>query len=140
MVFGGIALGGILLSSYCTSMWAFIWFYAALSGLGQGSMYMLPMVCGWEYFPNRKGLVTGITVGAYGFSSFVFNPIITMMINPNNREAKIIVNHDLTFFEEDIAKRVPGTIRTLALIWTFLVVFSALLISRPSSEKLDGST
>ena len=92
---------------------------------------MLPMVCGWEYFPDRKGLVTGIAIGAYGFSSFVFNPIITMMINPNNREAKIVINDDLTFFEEDIARRVPGTIRMLVLIWTFLVVLSALLISRP---------
>lgn len=101
---------------------------------------MLPMVCGWEYFPNRKGLVTGIAIGAYGFSSFVFNPIITMMINPNNREAKIVINDDLNFFEEDIAKRVPGTIRTLALIWTFLVVLSALLISRPNFEKADEST
>ena len=48
-------------------MWAFIWFYAALSGLGQdynqGSMYMLPMVCSWEYFLNRKGLLTGIVTG-----------------------------------------------------------------------------
>jgi len=51
---------------------SFIILYGGMSGIGSGMTYMLPMVCGWEYFPDNKGLITGIIIGSYGAGSFFF--------------------------------------------------------------------
>lgn len=67
-----MALAGIFMSSYTKSLPAFICTYGIMSGVGVGITYFVPMICGWEYFPSRKGLVTGIIVGAYGFGPFIF--------------------------------------------------------------------
>ena len=92
---------------------------------------MLPLVCGWEHYPQNKGFVTGIITGAYGFSSFIFNPLITFLVNPNNDPATIKINEDLKFFDAEVADNVPKSLRILGFIWTALVLASILLISRP---------
>ena len=69
---GTISLSGIFLSSFTTNLWAFIGLYGVMSGIGCGMNYLIPLVCCWEWFPHKKGLITGIMVGSYGFSSFIF--------------------------------------------------------------------
>lgn len=66
-------------------------------------IYMIPLACGWEYFPDRKGLITGIVVGSYGMGSFIFSQISTHIINPHNADATIKINEDLKYFEWDVA-------------------------------------
>tara|TARA_B110000285_G_C15057436_1_gene580398 strand:- start:916 stop:1077 length:162 start_codon:yes stop_codon:yes gene_type:complete len=51
---------------------AFVCSYGIMCGIGVGITYFVPLVCAWEYFPERKGLVTGIIVGAYGFGAFIY--------------------------------------------------------------------
>ena len=75
-----ISLGGITASSYMTNFWAFLFLYGGLSGIGCGINYFIPMVCSWEYFPTRKGLITGIMVGSYGIGSFVYTQISTRIV------------------------------------------------------------
>ena len=70
---GGLALLGIFISSFVHNLWLFIFFYGGFSGVGGGIMYMQPLICGWEHFPNNKGLITGITIGSYGMGSFIFS-------------------------------------------------------------------
>ena len=69
---GGIALCGITIASFMTNFWAFVFFYGVISAIGCGMNYFVPMVCAWEYFPNRKGLTTGILESAYGAGSFIW--------------------------------------------------------------------
>lgn len=98
---------------------------------------MVPLVCAFEYFPNRKGLVTGIIIGSYGLGSSIFNLLATKLVNPNNESTKIRSPTDpnLSFFGPDVANRVPLMWRYLCLIWAILVVISALLISRPPKKN-----
>lgn len=81
-------------------------------------------------------------MGAYGFSSFIFNPLITFLVNPNNESATITINEDLKFFDDDVADNVPKSLRILGFIFMALVLASILLISRPplnvDSEDDDG--
>ena len=70
---------------------------------------MIPLVCSWEYFPERKGLITGIVVGAYGFSSFIFTFISTKLVNPNDENPTIVVTNGketIDYFTADIADNV----------------------------------
>jgi len=62
----------MLISTFTTTVWGFVVFFGCMGGLGCGINYIIPMVCAWEYFPEKKGLCTGILVGAYGLGSFIY--------------------------------------------------------------------
>ena len=134
---GTIALTGIFLSSFQKSLWMFIFFYGFFSGIGCGMMYMVPMVCGWDFFPARKGLVTGCVVGAYGLGSFIFTQVSYLVINPGNAEAEIKIKKDLKYFKWDVASRVPICLRIMVGIWVCQIIGGIILISRPTPEERE---
>lgn len=130
-----LLITGIFISSYVTNIWLFIFFYGCFLGIGNGIIYMQPTVCAWEYFPDRKGLITGVMSSAYGMSTFIFSQMSTRIINPNDEEAVIIINENLKFFSEDVASRVPYCLRLMCLIFSIMVLIGCLLISRPKAEE-----
>lgn len=73
----GAGLVGNFISSYTKSLLPYLFLYTVLNGIGSGTCYLTPLVCCWEYFPARKGLMTGIVMGAYGFGSFIFSLLST---------------------------------------------------------------
>lgn len=79
-----ISLTGIYASTFVTNYTAFIFLYGICFGIGIGSSYMAPLMCGWEHYPERKGLVSGIVIGGFGFGSFFFNIISTFLVNPDD--------------------------------------------------------
>ena len=81
---GSIAITGIFLSSYATSLGSFVLLYGACSGIGCGINYIVPFVCGWKYFPENKGLVSGIISGAYGMGNFIYSYLSTSIVNPRD--------------------------------------------------------
>lgn len=97
--------------------------------------YMIPLVCSMEYFPERKGLVTGIIVGSYGLGSFIFNLVATKIVNPTGAAADLRTpDPNLTLFHPIVANRVPMLLRILCMVWLCLVLISASLVSKPSPE------
>ena len=48
-------------------------------GLG----YTSPMIAGWKWLPNQKGLVSGVILTGFGAGGFFFNLIGTKFVNPN---------------------------------------------------------
>jgi hypothetical protein len=38
----------------------------------------------WEWFPERKGLLTGIILAAHGSGSALHVPLSTYLMNPKN--------------------------------------------------------
>lgn len=124
-----LSLTGVFLSSFSTSVWAFLAFYCVINGAGLGINFMVSLVCAWEYFPDHKGLVTGIMTGSQGFGSFLFSILSTRLVNPDQLNATV-KTEDAAFFESDVAERVPQMMRTLVAIWAVLVLISILLINR----------
>ena len=100
---GFIALTGKFLSSFTVNIWLFITLYGFLGGIGNGITYMMPLVCSWEHFPERKGFVTGIIVGSYGLGSFIFNLLSTKLVNPHNEEATVVIDAETHYFEWSVA-------------------------------------
>lgn len=72
-----IMCSGILIASYCTTWWSFAMVYSIVYPAGIGIVYWVPIICGWEWFPERKGLVSGCVVAGYGFGAFIFGFITT---------------------------------------------------------------
>ena len=135
---GTISLTGIFLSTFTHSLGMFVFFYGVFSGIGVGMMYMIPLVCGWEHFPERKGLITGIIIGAYGLGNFIFSQISTRIINTDNANATIFINEDLSYFEWDVASRVPYCLRIMCIIWAVQIAVGIILISRPKEPDEDS--
>jgi MFS transporter, OFA family, oxalate/formate antiporter len=58
-------------------------------GLGIGFCYLTPIKCGWEYFPDNKGMVSGIIMLAFGMGSFIFSFIALAVVNPNQEDPEV---------------------------------------------------
>ena len=93
---------GVFLSSYAPNLATFMFCYSFLFGTGIGLAYTAPMVNGWRWFPDRKGMVSGAVVAGFGAGGFVFNQVSTVLDETSRMEA--------SFF-------VPSCLRLGALLW-----------------------
>ena len=108
-----------------------------MNGLGTGVCYFVPLVCGWEYFPQKKGIVTGMILAGYGFSSFIFSQVSTALANPNHENPDVEAEGtDITFYGSSVTDRVPYMLQTLATIWVFFLLTAIVLITRPAKDEV----
>ena len=98
---------------------------------------MLPLIVGWEWFPDNKGVVSGVTLGGYGFGSFIFTQISTYLVNPNNAAPIKNPDSDIDYYDPEVANKVPSMLRTLVYIWSGLVLISLILTSRKPELSLN---
>ena len=54
--------------------------YGVLGGVGVGFIYGTPISTSAKWFPDRKGLISGLTVAGFGMGSIVFAPVCTQLI------------------------------------------------------------
>lgn len=91
-----VFIGSIFLSSIVKNFYLFMFLFGALQGFGASILYVLPVKICWEYFPNIKGVVSGIIIGFYGLGSFSFNLIGSHFINPDG------INKTNGFYPEEV--------------------------------------
>jgi len=80
---GGIILSlGFFLASFTTSAapWMLWVTYGVIGGFGMGMIYSTLIACCQKWFPDKRGLVTGIIVSALGFGGVIFTPIAQQLI------------------------------------------------------------
>ncbi len=82
MVIGGglIALGWIL-SSFATNIFLLTITYGVISGAGVGFAYGVPMKVVASWFPDKKGLATGLVLVGFGLSPLVTAPLTKTLID-----------------------------------------------------------
>ena len=66
-----IGMIGLFIAKAMTSWWLFLIFYAGMMPVSWGLLYSVPVILSWEWFPERKGLISGLIIGAHGFASFI---------------------------------------------------------------------
>ncbi|OPF50796.1 MFS transporter [Clostridium baratii] len=82
---GGIMFGGgMILSGFATSVNFLIVSYGLVTGLGLGMAYGSTISTCVKYFPDKRGLIGGITTAVYGLSSVILPPVITIIVNKWN--------------------------------------------------------
>lgn len=117
---GGVLLGlGLILASTADTIWELYLFYGVIGGIGVGTAYVCPLATSVKWFPNSKGLITGITVGAFGLGSLLFKPIIINLIES--------VGVSATFFY-------------LGIIYMVLIVIGAQLLVLPPENYYREQT
>jgi OFA family oxalate/formate antiporter-like MFS transporter len=116
---GGIVLGaGMIIAAFSRS---FIWLtigYGVISGLGIGFTYVCPVATGIKWFPDKRGLITGLSVAGFGAGALIVAPVARAFIEG------------------------VGVFHTLAILGiTFLIVIALsaqILRNPPSGWKPQG--
>lgn len=81
ILLGGAMFGaGMILSSFATGVGFLIVTYGLLGGLGLGMAYGCTISSCVKFFPDKRGLIGGLTTASYGFSSVLIPPIVTTIV------------------------------------------------------------
>jgi MFS family permease len=73
-VLGGLLLGlGFVLGGFFGStFWAQFLFIGIVAGAGIGLGYVVPIAVGVKWFPDKKGMITGLAVAGFGFGATIW--------------------------------------------------------------------
>ena len=81
MAIGAVLVGaGWISAGYAATITALTMTYGLIGGLGVGISYGVPLTVAGSWFPHRRGLVVGVTLGGFGLSPFVTAPLAELLI------------------------------------------------------------
>jgi len=98
--------------------------YGIIGGLGNGFCYVTPIATLIRWFPDKRGLVTGLAVMGFGFGAFFMGKIAPMMIG--------------SFKGGMTASGVAQTFYIWGVIFLILVVGAAQLFKNPPAGWLPA--
>jgi|WetSurMetagenome_2_1015567.scaffolds.fasta_scaffold82465_1 MFS transporter, OFA family, oxalate/formate antiporter len=84
--------------------------YGVLGGIGMGMGYITPVATLTKWFPDRRGLMTGVAVAGYGAGALIMSPFAARAI---------------------VAYGVPTTFLALGIVYLVLVVSAAQFYANP---------
>jgi OFA family oxalate/formate antiporter-like MFS transporter len=134
---GGILLGsGYILSSFVGASFLLkLIFIGILGGAGIGLAYVVPIAVGVKWFPDKKGLVSGLAVAGFGFGAFIW----ILMANP---PSVLGFNGFITQKAGSFAFTIPNvdaTFRLYGIAFLILVIIgSIVMINPPEGWKPKG--
>ncbi len=123
VIIGGLVLAlGFFLASFATpsAPWLLWLTYGVLGGLGMGFIYSTTIACAQKWYPDKRGLITGVIVSALGFGGVVFTPIVESVIR--------------TFGNGVAGKGELVSFKILALIFLIVCTVGGWFIKNPPSD------
>ena len=129
---GGLILGlGLMLASLTSHFSegaALAWLvgtYAVLGGIGIGMAYVCPVATCVKWYPDKRGLITGLAVAGFGAGAFFFAPLARALIGGGDYELFGIALFPLP------QAGVFDTFMVLGVIFLTAVVLGAQLLRNP---------
>ena len=74
----GIALTGVAIQIH--QLWLLYLAYGVIGGLGLGSGYVTPVSTIVRWFPDKRGLATGLAIMGFGFAALLTGPLALRLI------------------------------------------------------------
>ena len=109
---GGNILTGVAIAQ--GELWILYLGYGILGGLGLGVGYITPVSTIIKWFPDKRGLATGLAIMGFGFASLLTSPIAQYLIQ---------------------ARGVEQTFYILGVVYFVVMLFVSQFIKRPSVEE-----
>lgn len=110
--------GGIILSSFATEAWHMWLTYGLMAGSGVGFIYVCQLATLVKWFPNHKGLITGVATGAFAMGAVLFKSVIQSMLT-------------LPEGGQFTAELVSNTFLQLGIIYAIMSIVGSLLLDVP---------
>lgn len=124
---------GQIVSSYLKNYWVFLPIFAVTGGMAQGGCIILPLYCGWRYFPaSYKTRISGILLSAYALAPIASSFIALYIVNPDNIKA----DKD-GVFPKEVAKNVPKFLKIFGAGALVFGMLGVLLIFDPYPTSLE---
>lgn len=79
-VFFGIGMLGTAFALSQHSLLLMYLFYGIIGGIGLGTGYITPVSTLVKWFPNNRGLATGLAIMGFGFASLIAGPVMQLLI------------------------------------------------------------
>ena len=92
-------------------------FYGVIGGIGLGTGYITPVSTLVKWFPNNRGLATGLAIMGFGFASLVAGPLMQILIAKYGLVENFVI---------------------LACIYAVVMTASALYLEPPKQETAAG--
>lgn len=108
---------GIILTGYSIHIHSLVLLYIAygvIGGLGLGSGYVTPVSTIIKWFPDKRGLATGLAIMGFGFAAMLTGPVAQKLIS--------IVGLERTFY-------------ILGIFYFIVMIISAQFIRKPSTSN-----
>jgi MFS transporter, OFA family, oxalate/formate antiporter len=86
-----MAGGGWVLSAYVSNVWALYLTYGVICGFGTGIIYVGIIGLMVRWFPDRRGLATGLAAAGYGFGAIFTSFPIDSMIKSSGYAHTLVV-------------------------------------------------
>ncbi len=131
----GYILGGLVGASFIGKLATI----GIIGGAGIGLAYVVPIATGVKWFPDKKGLVTGLAVAGFGFGAFIWillaNPpsilgfsglISKTVVDPANPFVYTVANVDMVFMIYGV------------LFLVMVVIGSIFMVNPPDGWKPAG--
>jgi len=117
-IFYGVGILGSGLAVQIESLWLFYLCYGVIGGIGLGIGYITPVSTLVKWFPDRRGLATGMAIMGFGFAALIFGPVMQSLFD---------------------AVGVANAFYILGFIYMILILSSARYIEKPPEGYLpDG--
>ena len=74
-IIGGVLLGlGYFLAGFLggTDFWSLLLLVGLVGGAGIGFAYVVPIAVGIQWYPDKKGMITGLAVAGFGFGALLW--------------------------------------------------------------------
>jgi OFA family oxalate/formate antiporter-like MFS transporter len=92
---GGVLYSlGVMLASLVSShdqLWLLVLTYGVMGGIGLGAAYITPIAMLTKWFPDRRGLITGIAVAGFGFGAVLTAPVAKALLNGTSNKPSVFL-------------------------------------------------
>ncbi len=117
-IFYGVGILGSGLAIQLESLTLFYLCYGVIGGIGLGLGYITPVSTLVKWFPDRRGLATGMAIMGFGFAALIFGPVMQSLFDTVG---------------------VSNTFYILGVIYMILILSSARYMEKPPEGYLpDG--
>ncbi|MHC9001537.1 L-lactate MFS transporter [Enterococcus bulliens] len=110
----GTILTGVAI--YANELWLLYLGYGIIGGLGLGAGYVTPVSTIIKWFPDKRGLATGLAIMGFGFAALLTGPIAQQLM-----ESIGLVN---TFY-------------VLGVVYGIVIIAAAQFIKQPQTKAVD---
>lgn len=96
VAFGGVLLysAGVMLASLVSApdqLWLLVLTYGVMGGIGLGAGYITPIAMLTKWFPDRRGLITGIAVAGFGFGAVITAPVAKALLGNTDDKTSVFL-------------------------------------------------